>query len=484
MRERARFAPSPTGPLHIGGVRTALFNYLIAKKNGGDFILRIEDTDTERTVDGAEKYIIESLKWLGLHPDEKPYKQSKRQGLYLKHVNLLVEKGCAYHCFDTPQELKEAKEKHGNDFKYRHDKSFGLKNTFTINKEESAELIEKGEFVIRMVVPKNERIQVKDEIRGALSFNSDELEDKIILKSDKMPTYHLANVVDDNDMKITSVVRGEEWLSSLPFHVLLYRYFDWAPPKFYHLPLILKSSGKGKLSKRDAEEQGFPVFPIKWQDSRGFKEYGFLPEGLINYLALLGWSNESDKEKYTIKELVSVFDSSGIQKSGARFDIKKATWVNHLHVQECSPKKIIETAGDQILGLTSLFGDKKTEEIISLIKDRVNILSDIKKETKMFMTAPSDYDAKTLQKLNNGEGLIVLNFCNLEIASSKKGMAIKEGVFNASAKNNISFGQTMKTLRLALVGSLRGPDLFRTIEIIGADEATKRINKLIKTLKS
>ena len=484
MRERARFAPSPTGPLHIGGIRTALFNYLIAKKNGGDFILRIEDTDTERTVDGAEKYIIESLKWLGLEPDEKPYKQSERKELYLKHVDILVEKGFAYHCFDTAEELVGAKEKFGNDFKYRHDKSFGLKNTFTMTKEESSELVEKGEFVIRMVVPKNETIRVKDEIRGDLSFNSDELEDKIILKSDKMPTYHLANVVDDSKMKITSVVRGEEWLSSLPFHVLLYKYFDWNPPKFYHLPLILKSSGKGKLSKRDAEEQGFPVFPIKWEESNGFKELGFLPEGLTNYLALLGWSNNTDQEKYTLDELVSVFESSGIQKSGARFDIRKATWVNHLHIQDCSPKKIIDIAGDQILDLTSLYEEQKVEEIVSLIKERVSLVSDIKKETELFLSAPSGYEEKTLHKLNKEEALLVLNFCTLEIESFKTGLEIKEGVFNASAKNNVSFGQTMKTLRLALVGALKGPDLFKTIEIIGTEEAIKRIDKLTKTLKS
>jgi len=483
MRERARFAPSPTGPLHIGGVRTALFNYLIAKKNGGDFILRIEDTDTERTVDGAEKYIIDSLKWLGLNPDERPYKQSERKELYLKHVNLLVEKGFAYHCFDTPQELAAAKEKFGNDFKYRHDKNFGLKNTFTMEKEESTGLVEKGEYVIRMVVPKNEIIRVKDEIRGNLSFSSNELEDKIILKSDGMPTYHLANVVDDRDMKITSVVRGEEWLSSLPFHVLLYKYFDWVAPKFYHLPLILKSSGKGKLSKRDAEEQGFPVFPIKWEKADGFKEHGFLPEGLINYLALLGWSNESDKEKYTLDELVSAFESSRIQKSGARFDIKKAAWVNHLHIQDCSPKKITEIAGDQILDLTAMFGEKKAEEIVSLIKERLSLVSDIKKETEMFLSPPSGYEEKTLHKLNKEEALLVLNFCTLEIESSKTGLEIKEGIFNASAKNNISFGQTMKTLRLALVGALKGPDLFKTIEIIGLEEAIKRIDKLTKTLK-
>ena len=482
MKERARFAPSPTGPLHIGGVRTALFNYLIAKKNGGEFILRIEATDTDRTVEGAEEYIIESLKWLGLTPDKKPYKQSERKELYLKHVDLLVESGRAYHCFDTMEELKRAKEKHGNDFKYRHDKNFGLKNTFTISKEEADSLIAKGEFVIRMVVPSNEIIKVKDEIRGDLSFNSNELEDKIILKSDKMPTYHLANVVDDNDMKITSVVRGEEWLSSLPFHILLYKYFSWAPPKFFHLPLILKTEGQGKLSKRDAEQQGFPVFPIAWKDSFGFKEQGFLPEGLINYLALLGWSNESDKEKYTLKELVAGFDSNRIQKSGARFDIKKATWINHLHIQDCSPKKIIEQCEGQTAAAFSRFG-KKLEEIIALIKERLNLLSDIQKEIGVFMHEPSDYDQKVLQKLNQPETLIILNFCKLHVGSSEEGSVIKEGLFNSSAENKISFGQTMKTLRLALAGSLKGPDLFKMIEIIGAEETIKRINKLTKTLK-
>ena len=483
MRERARFAPSPTGPLHIGGVRTALFNYLIAKKGGGDFILRIEDTDSERTVDGAEEYIIESLKWLGLVPDEKPYKQSERKDLYLKWVEVLLEKGLAYHCFDTQQELKEAREKHGSDFKYRHDKNLGLKNTFTINKEEAGGLIKKGEFVVRMVIPKNETILVNDEIRGELSFKSNDLEDKIILKSDKMPTYHLANVVDDNDMKITSVVRGEEWLSSLPFHVLLYRYFGWSPPKFFHLPLILKTAGQGKLSKRDAEKQGFPVFPIRWKDSVGFKEHGFLPEGLINYLALLGWSNESDKEMYTLEELIVGFDSSRIQKSGARFDIQKATWINHLHLQGSSSKKIITTAKDWTENLSSLFSEKKLEEIITLIKDRLNLLSDIQSESNVFMRGPSNYDQKTLQKLNKEQALVVLNFCKLHVSSSADGSAIKDGLFEASSKHKISFGQIMKTLRLALVGALKGPDLFKTIDIIGADEAIKRIDKLTKTLK-
>jgi glutamyl-tRNA synthetase len=261
---RVRFAPSPTGPLHIGGLRTALFNYLFAKKHNGSFILRIEDTDQKRTVPGAEEHIIKSLEWLGLIPDEKPYKQSERKEIYLNHAKALIEKGFAYYSFDTLEDLSAMKKKHGNDFKYRRDNNIGLKNTFTLAKEEAESLINNGDFVVRMVAPKNETILAKDQIRGELSFNSNELEDKIILKSDGMPTYHLANVVDDKAMKITSVVRGEEWLSSLPFHVLLYRYFDWTPPRFFHLPLILKTTGKPCSSASLFESFPFPVvFRIK-----------------------------------------------------------------------------------------------------------------------------------------------------------------------------------------------------------------------------
>ena len=483
MRERARFAPSPTGPLHIGGARTALFNYLIAKKNGGDFVLRIEDTDSQRTVPGAEEHILKSLEWLGLIPDEKPYRQSERKEIYLNHAKTLIEKGFAYYSFDTLEDLSAMKKKHGNDFKYRHDNNIGLKNTFTLAKEEAESLINNGDFVVRMVAPKNETILATDQIRGELSFNSNELEDKVILKSDGMPTYHLANVVDDKDMKITSVVRGEEWLSSLPFHVLLYRYFDWAPPRFFHLPLILKTTGKGKLSKRDAEEQGFPVFPLGWRGSVGFKEYGFLPEGLINYLALLGWGNESDKEKYSLEELVSVFDSAGIQKSGAQFDIKKATWINHLHIKEGSTKKIIKASGEKFDELVSLFGEEKSNQVISLVKERLNLIVDLQKEVDFFLNSPSSYDPKVLNKLNKEEALIVLKFCTLAVRVSKDSAAIKEGLFRESTKNKISFGQTMKTLRLAIVGALKGPDLFKIVEIIGTGEALKRINKLTKTLK-
>ena len=328
-----RFAPSPTGPLHIGGVRTALFNYLIAKKSGGNFILRIEDTDSKRTVNGAEKHIIDSLKWLGLEFDEGPIKQSERKSLYKKSVASLIKKGLAYYAFDTGDELDQARKISGGDFKYNFTTRRSLANSFSLGEDETKRRVESGRFVVRMRVPEKKIINVVDQVRGSLKFKSEELEDKIILKSDGMPTYHLANVVDDNEMKITSVIRGEEWLSSLPSHVLLYEHFGWTPPKFYHLPLILKSSGAGKLSKRDAEEQGHPVFAVNWEGSKGFKESGFAPEGLVNYLALLGWSNSSDREKYTLDELVQEFNDGDINKSGARFDYKKALWINHLHMK-------------------------------------------------------------------------------------------------------------------------------------------------------
>ena len=346
MKERARFAPSPTGPLHIGGVRTALFNYLIAKKSGGSFILRIEDTDSKRTVEGAEKHIIDSLEWLGLNFDEGPVKQSERKSLYKKSVSSLIEKGLAYYAFDTADELEKARKASGGNFKYNFTTRKSLANSFSLGEEETKRRVKAGRFVVRMTVPENKTINVVDQVRGGLSFNSEELEDKIILKSDGMPTYHLANVVDDNHMNITSVIRGEEWLSSLPSHVLLYEHFGWTPPKFYHLPLILKSSGAGKLSKRDAEEQGHPVFAVTWEGSMGFKEAGVSPEGLVNYLALLGWSNSSDREKYSLEELVKDFNDGGINKSGARFDYKKALWINHLHMKDFSAEKLLSLSDE------------------------------------------------------------------------------------------------------------------------------------------
>ena len=482
MRERARFAPSPTGPLHIGGVRTALFNYLIAKKSGGTFILRIEDTDGKRTVDGAEKHIIDSLEWLGLHIDEGPIRQSKRSNLYKKQVDKLLKQGNAYYAFDSQDDLDRARKTVGKDFKYNGKTRMELNNSFTASEEDRKKRVEEGRYVVRLAVPENKKISVNDEIRGELTFNSNELEDKVILKSDGMPTYHLANVVDDNDMKITSVVRGEEWLSSLPFHCLLYEFFGWAPPKFYHLPLILKTSGAGKLSKRDADEQGHPIFAVQWEESKGFKEYGFIPEGLNNYLALLGWSNNEDKENYTMKELVKSFNYEKINKSPARFDIKKALWINHLHLKELDSKKILDLSGQTKKLLVERYSMPEAIEIIDLVKERLNTTKDIEKELSVFIKQPIDIDMSAIEKINREVIFNVLNFCKFNSELVKSPSELKSGLSKFGAENDISFGNIMKTLRLSLVGSLSGPDLFKIIDFIGPDETLHRIENLINKI--
>ena len=482
MKERARFAPSPTGPLHIGGVRTALFNFLIAKKSGGDFILRIEDTDVKRTVPGAEEHIINSLKWLGIEFDEGPIRQSERTDLYTKKVKELLKKGHAYYAFDTPSELEEARQKHGAEFKYNHRYRKELSNSLSLDEEEVKRRMTHKNYVVRMVVPENETIKVYDEIRGSLSFNSNELEDKVILKSDGMPTYHLANVVDDNDMKITSVIRGEEWLSSLPSHILLYNYFNWNAPKFFHLPLILKSEGSGKLSKRDADQQGHPIFAVQWEDSLGFKESGFAPEGIINYLALLGWSGETDKELYSLKDLLIYFNSSNINKSGARFDYKKALWINHLHLKRFEAKKILELSDNSKKALTNIYNDSQIEEMIDLIKERLNTAKDIDKELSVFYRQPKEFDSAAIEKINRETIFKILNFCKLNDDMILNSTSFKENLMKFGADENISFGYIMKTLRLALVGSLSGPDLFKIIDFIGAEEALQRINNLLNKI--
>ncbi|MDA7566095.1 glutamate--tRNA ligase [Flavobacteriaceae bacterium] len=478
MVERARFAPSPTGPLHIGGVRTALFNYLIAKKSGGSFILRIEDTDSKRTVSGAEKHIIDSLKWLGLKFDEGPVKQSERKSLYTKSVASLIKKGLAYYAFDTADELDQARKNSGGDFKYNFTTRKSLANSFSLGEEETKRRVESGRFVVRMIVPEKKIINVVDQVRGSLNFNSEELEDKIILKSDGMPTYHLANVVDDNEMKITSVIRGEEWLSSLPSHVLLYEHFGWDPPKFYHLPLILKSSGAGKLSKRDAEEQGHPVFAVNWEDSKGFKEAGFSPEGLVNYLALLGWSNSSDREKYSLDELVQEFNDGDINKSGARFDFKKALWVNHLHMKSFSAEKLLSLSEESSLQLNEKYTPEKSIEIIDLVKERLNTSHDLGRELAVFLRQPKEYDLAVIEKIGRELAFDILNFCKLMESIMSNPKDLKEELMAFGSKNEISFGNIMKTLRLCLVGSLSGPDLFKIIEIIGPEETLHRIESL------
>lgn len=478
MVERARFAPSPTGPLHIGGVRTALFNYLIAKKSGGNFILRIEDTDSKRTVNGAEKHIIDSLKWLGLEFDEGPIKQSERKSLYKKSVASLITKGLAYYAFDTGDELDQARKISGGDFKYNFTTRMSLANSLSLGEDETKRRVKSGRFVVRMMVPEKKIINVVDQVRGSLKFRSEELEDKIILKSDGMPTYHLANVVDDNEMKITSVIRGEEWLSSLPSHVLLYEHFGWTPPKFYHLPLILKSSGAGKLSKRDAEEQGHPVFAVNWEGSKGFKESGFSSEGLVNYLALLGWSNSSDREKYTLDELVQEFNDGDINKSGARFDYKKALWINHLHMKGFSAEKLLFLSEESSLQLNEKYSPEKSTEIIELVKERLNTFLDLGRELAVFLGQPKEYDLAVVKKIGRETAFDILNFCKLKESIISNPKVLKEELMAFGSKNEISFGNIMKTLRLCLVGNLSGPDLFKIIEIIGPEEALSRIESL------
>tara|TARA_B100001121_G_scaffold188127_1_gene164268 strand:- start:541 stop:1989 length:1449 start_codon:yes stop_codon:yes gene_type:complete len=482
MRERARFAPSPTGPLHIGGVRTALFNYLIAKKSGGKFILRIEDTDSKRTIDGAEKHIIDSLEWLGLHIDEGPIRQSNRSKLYKKQVDKLLKQGNAYYAFDSQEDLDSAREAGGKDFKYNVKTRMGLYNSFTASEEERRKRIEEGRYVVRLAIPENKKITVHDQIRGELTFNSNELEDKVILKSDGMPTYHLANVVDDNDMKITSVVRGEEWLSSLPVHFLLYEFFGWTPPKFYHLPLILKTSGAGKLSKRDADEQGHPIFAVQWQDSKGFKEHGFIPEGLNNYLAHLGWSNKEDKENYKMEELIEAFNYEEINKSGARFDFKKALWINHLQLKDLDSKRILDLSEQTKNLMIEKYNEHEAIEIIELIKERLNTTKDIDKELSVFVRQPKEIDVSAIEKINREVIFSVLNFCKLNGELVNNPLELKNELMKFGAENNISLGNIMKTLRLSLVGSLSGPDLFKIIAFIGPDETLQRIENLINKI--
>ena len=482
MRERARFAPSPTGPLHIGGVRTALFNYLIAKKSGGKFILRIEDTDSKRTIDGAEKHIIDSLEWLGLHIDEGPIRQSNRSKLYKKQVDKLLKQGNAYYAFDSQEDLDSAREAGGKDFKYNVKTRMGLYNSFTASEEERRKRIEEGRYVVRLAIPENKKITVHDQIRGELTFNSNELEDKVILKSDGMPTYHLANVVDDNDMKITSVVRGEEWLSSLPVHFLLYEFFGWTPPKFYHLPLILKTSGAGKLSKRDADEQGHPIFAVQWEDSKGFKEHGFIPEGLNNYLALLGWSNKEDKENYKMEELIEAFNYEEINKSGARFDFKKALWINHLQLKDLDSKRILDLSEQTKNLLIEKYNEHEALEIIELVKERLNTTKDIDKELSVFVKQPKEIDVSAIEKINREVIFSVLNFCKLNGELVDNPLELKNELMKFGAENNISLGNIMKTLRLSLVGSLSGPDLFKIIAFIGPDETLQRIENLINKI--
>ena len=504
-RVRVRFAPSPTGPLHMGGVRTALFNYLFAKKHGGDFLLRIEDTDQNRYVPGAEDYIIESLKWCGLVPDEGvgfggeygPYRQSERKVMYKQYADFLIENGFAYYAFDTAEELnslrKEA-EANKHVFSYDLHTRNNLKNSLTLSPEEVLERLQTGEhYVIRFKMPENRDIIEEDLIRGRVSFNTNQLDDKVLFKSDGMPTYHLANVVDDHLMKITHVIRGEEWLSSMPLHILLYESLGWSEtrPYFSHLPLILKPEGKGKLSKRDGDKMGFPVFPLLWKDpetgeySRGYREDGYFPEAFINMLALLGWNSGTEQEFFSIEELIEAFDLSRVVKSGARFDPEKAKWFNRHYLHQKSALELAEQFKPELVDKGIEVDGNKLEIIVSKIKDRCEFVKDLWSQSHYFFVAPESYDEKTIKakwKADTGEKLLTIATF-LETIEEWKAETIKELFSAFMASKEWGFGAVMVPIRLALVGASTGPDLFEILELVGQQECIRRIEIAVELLK-
>ena len=488
MSVRVRFAPSPTGALHIGGVRTALFNYLFAKKNNGKFILRLEDTDRSRFVKGAEEYIVNALNWAGLTPDESPaapggfgpYRQSERKTLYKEELEKLILSGKAYYAFDTPEELAAARsesEQKGEVFKYSAHNRAAFRNAISLSKEELENEINKGNGVVRLKVAVGETIVVKDEIRGVIRINSDEIDDKILMKADGMPTYHFANIVDDHHMQISHVIRGEEWLPSLPFHKIIYEAFDWEIPIFMHLPLILKPEGKGKLSKRDGDKSGFPVFPLEWENKPGFKERGFLPEAMVNYLSLLGWNPGSVQEIFSLDELVNAFEIDKIQKGGARFNFDKAKWVNHKYLEKSETESILKRFPEFFKVLPSTWSEKKRTLILGAVKERLNLLEEFENNSRLFFEDPKTYDVRVLEKIKkkNPKKIIdyVIELCEKEIDPLKWKSLISEW----NEEHKYSFGIIMQSLRLAIVGNLSGPDLFFICSILEKDVTLERLKK-------
>ncbi|WP_037373382.1 glutamate--tRNA ligase [Salinimicrobium xinjiangense] len=501
---RVRFAPSPTGPLHIGGVRTALYNYLFAKKHDGDFILRVEDTDQARYVEGAEQYIIDSLNWCNIPFDEGPgkkgdagpYRQSERKNLYREYAEMLLASGKAYYAFDTTEELDAHRQDHeakGKTFIYNWHNRQKLKNSLSLSEAEVRQKIEAGEpYVIRFKIPEDESLSLKDEIRGEMTIDSKILDDKVLFKSDGMPTYHLANIVDDHLMKITHVIRGEEWLPSLALHVLLYRAFDWETPKFAHLPLILKPQGKGKLSKRDGDKLGFPVFPLQWKDpntgetSSGYREEGYFPEAVVNMLALLGWNagGGSEKEIYSLEELTAAFSLDHVSKGGSKFDPEKTKWFQH-HYMQGAKNEVLASDFQKILKEKNLdFSTEYVEKVISLLKERASFLSDFWEMGSYFFTAPENYDEKAAKKAWKEDTSAIMDdvIAKLEETEDFTAGNIQEKVKTWIAAEGIGFGKVMQPFRLSLVGAMQGPDVFEIAAAIGKEETISRIKKAQKAL--
>ena len=487
MKTRVRFAPSPTGPLHIGGIRTALFSYLFAQINNGVFVLRIEDTDQSRYVKGSEEYIQRSLEWCGLTPDEGPinggkygpYRQSQRKEIYRLHIEKLIEKGSAYYAFDTTTALNDERKKaeiNGGTFRYGAQNRLNFENSLTLDDKDVREKLN-GDYVIRLKVNPGEIISVYDEIRGNITLNSDLIDDKILMKKDGMPTYHFASVVDDRLMRISCVIRGEEWLPSLPIHQLIYNAFGWIVPQFMHLPLILKPTGKGKLSKRDGDREGFPVFPLSWGESSvSFKENGFLPEGFINYLALLGWNNGTKQEVFSLEDLKRSFKVSGIQKGGARFDFEKAKWINHQHIVRCSSEKLVNMPIVQ--ESLKVLDPSKHIALIDLLKERLITLDDLSTEMK-WINEVQPYDKKAILKLKSKNAHRILEGILNIVSGCNDLKTLKDLLVSWAKENKINISVVLQCLRIALVGKLSGPDLFEICRFLNKEVILIRISRAI-----
>ena len=502
---RVRFAPSPTGPLHIGGVRTALFNYLFARKNKGTFILRIEDTDQARYVAGAEQYIIDSLKWCGIQIDEgvtadgphAPYRQSERKSLYRKYAEMLVDKGYAYIAFDSPEELdrlrKEAESRKGA-FTYNALVREKLNNSLSLGEDVVKEKVTAGlPYVIRYKMPEDHWVEFQDVVRGEVEFNTRTLDDKILLKADGMPTYHLANVVDDHLMEISHVIRGEEWLPSTPLHILLYEAFGWQDtmPTFAHMPLTLKPDGQGKLSKRDGDRLGFPVFPLAWKQpdtgeiSSGYRESGYFPEAFINILALLGWNPGTEQEIFSMDELIKAFSLERIVKAGSRFDPEKAKWFNHQYLVKKSGDELAVWFTDELEQRDLGYDSSYISKALDLVKGRAFLLTDLWEQSWFFFQSPSSYDEKVIRKVWKDDVASLLRDLSSSLASVEPFTAgeIEPVLKNLTESREIGFGKLMNPLRLSLVGSNIGPGLMDIMEVLGKEEVLQRINRALQTIK-
>ena len=496
---RVRFAPSPTGALHIGGVRTALFNYLFAKKHNGIFYLRIEDTDQNRFVEGAEEYIFDALDWLGIAPGETvgknekfaPYRQSERKQLYKQYADLLIKSGHAYYAFDTQELLDNYRKQHeakGKTFIYNHHNRERLDTSLVISAEDTEKRIASGaDFVIRFKTPVDETLHLTDIIRGDIKFETNLLDDKVLFKSDGMPTYHLANIVDDHLMETSHVIRGEEWLPSMPLHVMLYRAFGWDAPEFAHLPLIMKPIGNGKLSKRDGDKLGFPVFPLEWKTESGltpgYKEAGFFPEAVINFLALLGWNDGTEQEIFSLEELVEKFDLSRVHKSGAKFDPEKNKWFNHQYLQKQSNEHLAKDFNVILLKKGFSVDNQKLLKIVKLIKERANFVSEFWELSDYFFQEPNYYDEKALKNWKEDTSDLMKKLIQvLDAIDDFTSVNIANIVKNWMIANEIGMGKIMQPFRLSLVGALKGAHLFDIAELLGKKETTTRIKKAIISL--